>query len=255
MRRHEIQMTDKKSMAGGHEAVSGEPTTERVRGIFGRIAESYDAFNLLSSMGFDRGWRRAAVRATQLTPGSVVLDICSGTGDLALALAARGVARRVEATDFSPEMLAVASRKAPKIASQTEVSFSVADAQALPFADASFDVVTVAFGVRNLPDRAANFREVLRVLRPGGRYVILEFSTPGWAPWRAVYHLYLGYVIPLLGSLLTRGDRASFEYLNASIRSFPDQSSLARELELAGFASAEWKNLTGGIVAIHSAVK
>lgn len=255
MRRHEIQMSDKTSTAGEHKVASGEPTTERVRGIFGRIAESYDAFNMLSSMGFDRGWRRAAVRATQITPGSDVLDICSGTGDLALAIAARGIAKRVDATDFSPEMLAVASRKVAKIASQTEVSFSVADAQALPFADASFDVVTVAFGVRNLPDRAANFREVLRVLRPGGRYVILEFSTPGWAPWRAVYHLYLGYVIPLLGSLLTRGDRASFEYLNASIRSFPDQGSLARELELAGFASAEWRNLTGGIVAIHSAVK
>ncbi|MDH4140588.1 MAG: class I SAM-dependent methyltransferase, partial [Coriobacteriia bacterium] len=129
-----------------------------------------------------------------------------------------------------------------------------ADAQALPFPDASFDVVTVAFGVRNLPDRDANFAEVHRVLNPGGRYVILEFSRPPFAPFRWAYHFYLRRVIPLIGGMLTR-DRGSFEYLNNSILHFPDQPSLAADLRRAGFDAVSWRNLTGGIVALHTAVK
>lgn len=233
----------------------GEATTERVRGIFGRIAGSYDTFNLFSSLGFDRLWRRAAVSAARLQPGARVLDLCAGTGDLAFALAAAGIAEEVVATDFAPEMLAVAERKAERALGSTRVSFSVADAQSLPFPDASFHVVTVAFGVRNLPDRAANFAEVHRVLRPGGRYVILEFSRPPFAVWRALYHIYLRSVIPLLGSMLSGGDRASFRYLNDSIRRFPDQPALAAELRAAGFSAIDWANRTGGIVAIHTAVR
>ncbi len=240
--------------ATGSVPAAGEPTAERVRGIFSLIADRYDLFNILSSFGIDRSWRRAAVQAANLKTSSRVLDLCAGTGDLSLALARQGRPAEVVGTDFVPEMLAVAEQKARGFRGRTKVSFSVADAQDLPFPDSSFDVATVAFGVRNLPDRSANFAEVMRVLKPGGRYVILEFSRPSFAPWRWFYHLYLRLVIPAIGGLLTR-DRASFVYLNDSIRSFPAQGALAAELRHAGFTAISWEDRTGGIVAIHVAVK
>ncbi len=232
----------------------GRPTTERVQGIFSSIADRYDVFNAMASLGIDRGWRKQLVRACALNSDSRVLDLCSGTGDVAFALAEQGRPAEVVATDFVPEMLAVAEKKAVERRTETPVLFSVADAQDLPFPDESFDVVTVAFGVRNLPERERNFTEVLRVLKPGGRYVILEFSTPGFAPWRAVYHVYLRQAIPAIGGVLT-GDRAGFVYLNDSIRQFPTQPQLTAELREAGFSAISWKDLTGGIVALHTAVK
>ncbi len=232
----------------------GEATSEKVAGIFGRIAGSYDSFNMVSSMGIDRVWRRAAVRAARLTKGMQVLDLCAGTGDLSFALARTGLPEQVVGTDFVPEMLAVAERKIEGFTG-SKVSFSVADAQDLPFPDSSFDVVTVAFGVRNLPDRGANFHEVHRVLRPGGRYVILEFSRPPFGPWRGLYHFYLRTVIPTLGGALSGGDRESFQYLNDSILRFPDQPALAAELRAAGFSAIDWSDHTGGIVAIHTSIK
>ena len=232
----------------------GQPTSERVHGIFSGIADSYDLFNRMSSLGIDRSWRRAAVREARLKNGSRILDLCAGTGDLAMALAREGVAAEVMGSDFVPEMLEVAQRKAVRHVGPTSISFCQADAQDLPFEDSSFDVVTVAFGVRNLPDRSANFAEVLRVLKPGGRYVVLEFSRPGFAPWRGLYHFYLRNVIPAIGGALS-GDRESFVYLNDSILQFPTQTQLAAELRHAGFAAISWKSLSGGIVAIHTAVK
>jgi demethylmenaquinone methyltransferase/2-methoxy-6-polyprenyl-1,4-benzoquinol methylase len=232
----------------------GEATSERVQGIFSRIAPRYDLFNRLSSFGIDRHWRREAVRMARLTPDSAALDLAAGTGDLTLRIARQGCPASVIGTDFVPEMLAVAERKADAYRGPTRVSFSVADAQALPFEDARFDVVTIAFGVRNLPDRAANFGEVLRVLKPGGRYLILEFSTPPNRLFRALYHFYNRIVLPGLGGLLT-GDRASFEYLNDSILRFPPQQALADELRAAGFSEVTWRNLTFGVVAVHRAVK
>lgn len=241
-------------MAPQDNVASGLTNTARVQGIFARIAPGYDAFNVLASFGIDRLWRRAVVRAAALTPDSRVLDLAAGTGDLSLALARRGRPAEVRGTDFSPEMLEVASRKGDRYQGPTKLSFEVQDAQALTLPDASFDVATVAFGVRNFPDRAANFRDVLRVLRPKGRYVILEFSRPPFAPFRWLYHLYLNVWIPLLGGLLT-GDRESFVYLNRSIRAFPAQGALAAELRAAGFSRVSWRNHTFGIVAIHVAEK
>ncbi len=232
----------------------GLPTSERVSTIFSSIADRYDTFNALASMGIDKGWRRELVRAAHVSPSSRVLDLASGTGDVAFAVANLGHPAEVVATDFNAEMLAVAEKKAAEKPPAVPVSFSIADAQQLPFEDASFDVVTVAFGVRNFPDREKNFAEVLRVLRPGGRYIILEFSRPGFAPWRGVYHVYLRHAIPAIGGALT-GDRDGFVYLNDSIRQFPAQPQLAAELRRAGFTTISWKDLSGGVVALHTAVK
>ena len=236
------------------EPAPGQPTAQRVHGIFSSIADRYDVFNGMASMGIDRTWRTELVRAAHLSPSSRVLDLCSGTGDVAFAVANLGHPAEVVATDFVPEMLAVAEKKSAEHPPAVPVSFSVADAQQLPFPDESFDVVTVAFGVRNLPDRASNFREVLRVLKPGGRYLILEFSRPTFGPWRGMYHVYLRHAIPAIGGALT-GDRKGFVYLNDSIRQFPSQADLAAELRAAGFAVISWKDLTGGVVALHTAVK
>lgn len=247
-------MTPDRTPRGADNVDSGLTNTERVRSIFASIAPGYDAFNAISSFGIDRLWRRAVVRICALAPGMRVLDLAAGTGDLSLALARSGRAASVLGTDFSPEMLEVARRKAESYDGATELAFQVEDAQALSLPDASFDLVTSAFGVRNFPDRAANFREVLRVLAPGGRYVILEFSRPPFAPFRWLYHVYLNVGIPLIGGLLTK-DRESFTYLNRSIRSFPPQAALGAELSAAGFSTVAWRNLTFGIVAVHIAVK
>lgn len=236
------------------ETAPGQPTTERVKGIFSSIAPSYDRFNRLSSMGIDRLWRRKTVKLAGIGSKSHVLDLAAGTGDLTMAIARRSRPAYILSTDFVPEMLAVGEQKAAAYEGPTKIEFQVVDAQDLPFDGEGFDVVTVAFGVRNLPDREANFREVYRVLKPGGRYVILEFSRPPFKPFRAVYHFYNRTVIPFLGGLLT-GDRSGFDYLNESILAFPPQLALAAELHKAGFESVEWHNLTLGIVAVHVAVK
>jgi demethylmenaquinone methyltransferase/2-methoxy-6-polyprenyl-1,4-benzoquinol methylase len=233
---------------------SGLTTTARVHGIFSMIAPGYDSFNALASMGIDRRWRRTLVRMAHLGPDSRVLDLAAGTGDLALALAGQGKPAEVVATDFCEEMLEVARRKAESFEGPTTLTFRLEDAQALSLPDSSFDVVTVAFGVRNFPDREANFREVLRVLKPGGRYLVLEFSRPPVPPVRWLYHAYLRLVIPLIGALVA-GDRASFVYLNDSIRAFPAQAQLAAELRRSGFSHCSWCDLTFGIVAVHVAVK
>ncbi len=230
----------------------GQPTTDRVKGIFTNIAPSYDLFNILSSFGIDRLWRRSTVRLSGVGRHSVMLDLAAGTGDLTMAFARLGKPASILSTDFVPEMLEVGKKKAAGYGGPTKIEFEVVDAQDLPFDDGRFDLVTIAFGVRNLPDRAANFREVRRVLKPGGRYVILEFTRPPSPFVRWFYHLYLRVVIPNLGGLLT-GDKPSFQYLNDSIRAFPPQLALASELHAAGFTHVNWHNLTFGIVAVHIA--
>lgn len=244
-------MSDERRVAASDER--GKPTTEKVRGIFSAIAGRYDLLNRLTSLGMDRRWRRRAVREAGLTPGCTVLDLAAGTGDLSIELAKTGVPASVLGTDFVPEMLAVAETKAAGWSGPTGLRFEVQDAQGLTLPDEAYDVVTVGFGLRNMPDRAANFREVLRVLKPGGRYAILEFSRPhAWI--RPFYNLYTGAIVPLLGAIVA-GDRASYQYLNDSIRAFPPQEALAAELRAAGFADVRWENMLFGGVALHVATK
>jgi demethylmenaquinone methyltransferase/2-methoxy-6-polyprenyl-1,4-benzoquinol methylase len=233
---------------------AGRPTTEKVKGVFGRIAGRYDTMNSIISLGLHHRWRRRTVEEAGLTPGCRVLDVAAGTGDLSLAFARTGVPATVVATDFVPEMLDIARAKAEGWSGPTELRFELQDGQALTFPDASFEVVTVSFGIRNMPDRAAGFREALRVLVPGGRYLILEFSPPRNRVFRPLFKFYTGRVIPLLGAVVA-GDRASYQYLNDSIMQFPPPERLAAELREAGFAEVRWVPMLFGAVNLHVATK
>ena len=228
---------------------------ERVRGIFSQIARRYELFNALSSMGVYRYWLRVMAGAAQSARGAEVLDVAGGAGDVTFELCRRARPARVELTDFTPEMLNVAlGRIAAGEARGVPVTTRVADAMDLPYADASFDVVTVAYGLRNFSDRRASMREAFRVLRPGGTYVALEFSTPGNPAWRGVYGWYRDHVLPLIGGALT-SDPSGFSYLASSIREFPSQAVIAEELAAAGFASVGYHDCTGGIATVYHAVR
>lgn len=233
---------------------AGRPTTEKVRGVFSRIARRYDMMNSVISMGLHHRWRRRTVAEAGLEPGAVVLDVAAGTGDLALEFARTGIPAKVVVTDFVSEMLDIARDKAAGWSGPTELVFEIQDGQALTLPDASFDVVTVSFGVRNMPDRTAGFREALRVLKDGGRYLILEFTAPPSLWFRPLFKLYTGTVVPLLGAIVA-GDRASYQYLNDSIMQFPGAEVLAAELRGAGFAHVRWVPMLFGAVNLHVATK
>ena len=217
-----------------------------VRGMFGRIAPRYDLANHLLSANFDRMWRRHTVQRVRPIlerPDARALDICCGTGDLAAALQKRS-AGRVLASDFCHPMLVAARRKLGGGA------LFESDALRLPVRDGSLDLITVAFGFRNLTDYDAGLREMRRVLRPGGMAAILEFSQPRARLFAAAYHFYSRRLLPLIGGVIT-GERDAYRYLPESIRKFPDAEELAEEMRRAGFAEATFERLTGGIVALH----
>jgi demethylmenaquinone methyltransferase / 2-methoxy-6-polyprenyl-1,4-benzoquinol methylase len=215
-----------------------------IRGLFGRIAWRYDLLNRVLSLGQDRRWRSAvAARVAQAPPGRL-LDVCTGTGDLALGLASSG---RVYGCDFSLPMLARARGKGPP--SPRGPSWFAADALRLPLADGALDAVTVAFGIRNFEDLEAGLCELARVLRPGGRVVILEFSTPRgvFAP---LLRWWVRHLPPLVGRVVS-GDGEAYRYLADSVASFPDGAALRRRLEAAGFAGVRATPLTGGVATLY----
>jgi len=225
-----------------------------VRGVFASIAERYDLFNIIASFGFDRGWRRFAAAQTALPAGGSALDICAGTGDLAIAVGRRLDPGRVVATDFCEEMLEVGRMKVAGTPQERLIEFEWADVTDLPYEDGVFDAVTVGFGIRNVADIPKGLAEVRRVLKPGGRFVCLEFSRPVWRPFRALYRFYLFRVVPLVGRAVT-GNYQGFRYLASSIADFPDQERLRNMMLAAGFSRVDFYNLTGGIVAVHVGVK
>jgi demethylmenaquinone methyltransferase / 2-methoxy-6-polyprenyl-1,4-benzoquinol methylase len=228
-----------------------------VQRMFDRVAPRYDLANTIFSLGQDRHWRRVARAAADPRPGRTIVDVAAGTGMLAHELRAAGA--RVVALDFSWNMLRTGAQReragsSPLGAAGAGVLWCNGDGTRLPLSDGSVDAVTIAFGLRNLPDPAGGLAEFARVLRPGGRVVVLEFSRPPWTPLRVAYHRGALAAMPLAARAMTSDPRA-YEYLADSIRAWPDQRALAAIMAAAGFDRVRWKNLFGGVVACHQGVR
>lgn len=219
--------------------------------MFAGIANRYDLLNHLLSGNTDKRWRRLVAKRLHEVlsqEGARALDVACGTGDLSLALA-KGTGARVVGTDFCRPMLEIAQRKA-SADDFAEIPFIEGDALQLPFADSSFDAVTIAFGLRNLASVEAGLKELRRVLKPQGRAAILEFSIPVIPGFRALFRFYFTRVLPKVGGMIS-GSRGAYEYLPDSVSRFPDQKRLAAMMSEAGFEEVEYKNLTGGVAALH----
>jgi demethylmenaquinone methyltransferase/2-methoxy-6-polyprenyl-1,4-benzoquinol methylase len=229
-----------------------DKTPSRIAGMFDAIAPRYDLLNHTLSAGMDRGWRNAAVEALGLQPGSRVLDLCTGTGDLAIAMVRRTSGARVVGVDFAGRMLALAREKVRAAKLEDVIHLVRGDATSVPLATGSCDAVTIGFGIRNVaePDRA--LREIARVLRPGGRLAILEFGEPVIPGIRTLYGWYFKYLLPAVGRLVSRHDSA-YSYLPTSVRSFPPPDEFARSIAAADFSRVSPVPLTSGIVYLYIA--
>ena len=229
-----------------------EEFATQVRGMFDRIAGVYDVMNSAMTAGLHHEWRQRAVERAQVGPGDNALDVCCGTGDLALELRRQiGPDGRVVGSDFSEPMLELARRKSGE--EGLPVEFGWADALELPYGDDSFDAVTIGFGARNLADLDRGLSEMARVLKPGGRLVILEITRPQREPLSTFYSLWFDRIVPVIGNLA--GDPDAYSYLPNSVRTFPEPRELAARIDGAGFGGIRWLLLAGGIIAIHSGVK
>lgn len=218
--------------------------------MFSGIAGKYDLLNHLLSANVDKRWRRIVrnrLSGILSDENALVLDVACGTGDLSIELRSNAKAR-VMGTDFCRPMLAISSGKAP------EIPFLEGDAMKLPFADQTFDAVTIAFGLRNLADFKAGLAELWRILKPGGRIAILEFSTPVIPGFRGIFRFYFTNILPRIGGIIS-GERGAYEYLPDSVTRFPDQNKLAEMMRDTGFGEVEYTNLTGGIAALHTGLR
>ena len=222
-----------------------EKKPAEVAAMFDDVARRYDITNDILSVGQDRRWRKAVVDAVDVRPGERVLDLAAGTGTSSQPLADRGA--DVVPCDFSLGMLRVGKRAKPHL------SFTAGDGTRLPFDDDTFDAVTISFGLRNIVDPRAGLRELLRVTKPGGRLVVCEFSHPTWKPFRKLYIEYLMKALPPIARAVSSSPDA-YVYLAESIRAWPDQEGLAGWIREVGWLEEKWRNLSGGIVALHHAV-
>jgi demethylmenaquinone methyltransferase / 2-methoxy-6-polyprenyl-1,4-benzoquinol methylase len=222
--------------------------------MFSAIAPRYDLLNRLLSAGRDRVWRREAIRAAALSRGGWILDVCTGTADMALEAARQLPWAAIVGVDVSVPMLRLAEAKARQATADHPIRLAAAPAEALPFCDGRFEAATVAFGLRNVAERRQGLAEMHRVLRPGGRAVILEFTTPPGRLFRAVYLWYFHRVLPVIGGLIS-GQPSAYAYLPASVAEFPEPESLSAWMREAGFREVSYRLLTGGIVAIHVGTK
>jgi demethylmenaquinone methyltransferase/2-methoxy-6-polyprenyl-1,4-benzoquinol methylase len=221
-----------------------------VERMFSAIAPRYDFLNRLLSAGRDRYWRGEAVGATALPPTGRLLDVCTGTADMALEAARQFPEAEIVGVDFSRPMIALGLTKVQRANLADRIRLEVAPAEALPFPDKSFDATTVAFGLRNIPDRQRGLREMQRVLKRGGRAVVLEFTTPPSWLFRRVYLWYFHRVLPWIGRVVS-GHPSAYSYLPASVADFPSPDGLSDWMRECGFAQVSYRLLTGGIVAIH----
>lgn len=237
--------------------MGADPATarrEEVRRMFASIVGRYDLLNRLLSLRRDVYWRRVAVALGEVPRGGDVLDLCAGTGDVALEIVRQGSGARVIAVDNCEPMLIHGLHKARRADAADQIRFAVAPAEELPFADATFDRAFVAFGVRNIADRRRGLREMARVLRPDGRAIILEFSTPSSPLFGPLYRFYSHRILPWIGGVLS-GNRAAYEYLPASVDGFPSPERLQALMEDAGFIDVSVVHLTFRIVTVHQGRK
>ena len=236
----------------GYQTVDDTDKARRVRGVFDSVAPRYDLMNDVLSLGLHRAWKAYTVAVAAVQPGMQVLDIAGGTGDLARAFAQRvGPTGGVVLTDINEAMLRTGRDRL--LDEGLVLPTAACDAEHLPFANDCFDLVSVAFGLRNMTDKDKALKEMARVLRPGGRLLVLEFSTPA-APLKKPYDWYSFTFMPMMGKLIA-GDADSYRYLAESIRMHPDQATLKAMMQASGFAHVDVHNLAGGIVALHVGVK
>jgi demethylmenaquinone methyltransferase/2-methoxy-6-polyprenyl-1,4-benzoquinol methylase len=237
-------------------AMAVDKSAARVRTMFGEIAPRYDFMNHLLSMNIDRYWRWRTVRIAAPRGEAPILDVCTGTGDLALAYYRRTRGRvAVFATDFCPQMLAVGEDKKRRAGINGNLTFLEADTQSLPFDSDMFQLVTVAFGLRNVSDTNRGLQEMSRVCQPGGRVVVLEFSLPERQPMKALYGLYFQHVLPRLGQWLARNSQQAYSYLPQSVGEFPQGRRLADNMRAAGLSHVDYRPLTFGIATLYVGTK
>lgn len=228
----------------------------RVQEMFREIAPKYDRMNHLLSMNTDRYWRWRTIRIVRPVGDAPILDVCTGTGDLALAYAKQGGGKtEVLATDFCPEMLEIGEQKRLAAGLPQSLKFSEADAQHLPFENNRFQIVSVAFGLRNVTDTDRGLREMTRVCQPGGRVAVLEFSNPRWQPFKALYGWYFRNVLPRIGQWLARNDSDAYRYLPDSVGEFPAYEALAEKMRQAGLSDVKYYPLTFGVATLYVGVK
>lgn len=250
-----MSASDKHTTHFGYQEVPVDEKATRVAGVFDSVAARYDVMNDLMSLGIHRLWKRLAIERAGVRPGHSVLDIAGGTGDLTLKFSRLvGPRGRVVLADINESMLRVGRDKLLDQGVDGNVDYVQANAECLPFPDNTFDCITIAFGLRNVTNKDAALRSMTRTLKPGGRLLVLEFSTPVNALLSKAYDEYSFRVLPRMGELVA-GDGDSYRYLAESIRVHPDQETLKDMMEGAGLERVEYTNLTGGIVALHRGIK
>ncbi len=246
---------DQKTTHFGYKTVNVEEKAGKVADVFHSVASNYDLMNDLMSAGVHRLWKRMTIEMSGVRPGNKVLDIAGGTGDLA-AKFSRIVGKDgyVVLADINDSMLKVGRDRLMDLGVVDNVKFSQSDAQHLPFPDNTFDIITIAFGLRNVTDKELALKSMLRVLKPGGRLLVLEFSKPGNPVLSKIYDTYSFSILPKLGKLFA-DDAESYQYLAESIRMHPDQQTLMGMMDEVGFTNTDFHNMTGGVVALHRGVK